>query len=141
MLLVKKVPWASLLLLVFTHAVFGWLISAADFSWLVWLVGAVYIFLIALALTAPFTMVKTFYTSWLQSDVKAFISVIVGAFVAVIILCAIQIFIRILVLIAAGALVRLDLQTAGYGEWQAFKIITAISLVGYSLGFMAHQLF
>ncbi len=140
MLFVKKLPWISLSLLVFTYAVFGWLISATDFSWLVWAMGAVYSLLIALALTAPFSLMKSFYSSWLRSDVRAFMSVIVGALLAVIIFCAFPIFIRILLLIAASALVRLDLQTAGYGEWQAFGIISVVSLIGLSLGSMANQL-
>lgn len=140
MLFVKKLPWISLLLLVFTYAVFGWLISATDFSWIVWGVAAVYTLLIAFVLTAPLRLMKSFYTSWLQSDVRAFMSVIFAAFVAVIILCAFRIFIRIVVLIAAGALVRLDLQTAGYREWQAFGILAVFSLAGFSLGIVVHQM-
>lgn len=141
----KKLPWSSLVLLVFTHSVFGWLIAASEISdlnrpWLFWLMGAVYIVLIALALTAPLTLLQTVYAGWLKSDTRAFISVIVGAFLAVIILRWIQIFIRILVLLSASALVRLDLQVAGYSEWQAFGILTAFSLTGFGLGIMGQHL-
>ena len=160
MLFVKKLPWASLFLLVFTYGVFGWLISAeerklehtlvwpegahaslSELSWLLWAMGAVYILLIALALTAPFTLIRNFYSSWLKSDTKAFASVIIGAFFSVIILRWIDVFIRILVLISASALVRLDLQTAGYSKWQAFGILLLISLTGFSLGIMTNQRF
>jgi hypothetical protein len=65
--------------------------------------------------------------------------VILGAFFAVLILCWINIFVRILVLISAAALVRLDLQTAGYGDWQAFATIAVVSLTGFSLGVITHQ--
>lgn len=139
MLFVKKLPWASLLLLMFTYGVFGWLVSAGEKSWLLWLMGAVYISLITLALTAPFTTMRSFYGSWLQSDTRAFLSVIVGAFFAAILLAWIEVFIRILVLIAAGALARLDLQTAGYSRWQAFGILVGVSMIGFALGVVTQQ--
>jgi hypothetical protein len=141
MLFVKKLPWASLLLLVFTYGLFGWLISATDISWLLWLMGGVYVMLIALALTAPFRLIRSFYTSWLQSDTRAFLSVIFGALVAVVIINWLAIFIRILVLVSAAALVRLDLQTAGYTKWQAFGILLTVSLAGFGLGVLAQRLF
>ena len=137
----KKLPWASLLLLVFTYGLFGWLISATDISWLLWLMGGVYVLLIALALTAPFRLIRSFYTSWLQSDTRAFLSVIFGALVAVVIINWLAIFIRILVLVSAAALVRLDLQTAGYTKWQAFGILLTVSLAGFGLGVLAQRLF
>ena len=137
---IKKLPWASLLLLVFTYGLFGWLISATDRSIWLWFMGASYILLIALALAAPFTLMKTFYTSWLKSDTRAFLSVIVGAFVAVLIVTWIEVFVRVLVLLSAGALVRLDLQTAGYNEWQCFSIIVIISLTGFGLGLLTQYL-
>jgi hypothetical protein len=139
MLFVKKLPWASLLLLLFTYGVFGWLVSAGEKSWLLWLMGAVYISLITLALTAPFTTMRSFYGSWLQSDTRAFLSVIVGALFAAIVLAWIEVFIRILVLIAAGALARLDLQTAGYSRWQAFGILVSVSMIGFALGVVKQQ--
>jgi hypothetical protein len=77
MLFVKKLPWASLLLLVFTYGVFGWLIAAdtrklgltslPNIPWWLWLMGSAYSLLIALALTAPLTVIRSFFGSWLQS--------------------------------------------------------------------------
>ena len=142
----KKLPWSSLLLLVFTNSVFGWLIASSKLNsdaskpWLLWVIGAFYILLIALALTAPLTLIQTLYGSWLKSDTRALISVIMGAFVAVLIISWINIFIRILVLVSAGALARLDLQVAGYRGWYAFGILVVFGLTGYSLGIMAYQL-
>lgn len=146
------------MLVLCTYAVFGWLISAEarylakaaaeeyslttpspETSWLFWVMGAVYILLIASALAAPFRLIQTFYTSWLQSDTRAFISVIVGAFVAVIFINWFDLFIRILVLISASALARLDLQTSGYNKWQAFRMLVAVPLVGFGLGILAQQ--
>ncbi len=140
MLLVKKLPWTSLLLLLFTYGVFGWLITVSDSSGLLWLMGAVYTLLITAALTAPWGLLKRFYASALQSDSRAFVSVIVGAFLAVVIIKWIGVFFRILVLISASALVRLDLQTARYSKWQAFGILFVVSMAGLGLGILARRL-
>jgi hypothetical protein len=137
MLLVKKLPWISLLLLVSTYGVFGWLLTASTGLALFWLMGATYILIIASAMTAPWALIKGFYAGFLKSDSRAFVSVIIGAFVAVIIIRWIDVFFRILVLISASALARLDLQTAGYGKWQAFGILLLVSLTGFALGVLA----
>lgn len=137
MLLVKKLPWTSLLLLLCTYGVFGWLITVSDSSGLLWLLGAAYTLLIASAMTAPWALIKGFYGSFLRSDSRAFVSVIVGAFVAVIFIHWIEIFVRILVLICASALARLDLQTAGYSKWQAFWILMVVSIIGFAVGILA----
>lgn len=151
MLFAKKLPWASLFLLMFTYGVFGWLIAAdarkmglaslPDIPLWLWLMGSAYSLLISLALTAPLTVLRSFFGSWLQSDTRAFISVVVGAFVAVVLLCWIEVVIRILVLLSAAALVRLDVQTAGYNEWQSFGILAIASITGFGLGVVALQLF
>ncbi len=137
MLLVKKLPWISLLLLLCTYGVFGWLITASTGFELLWLMGAAYTLLIASAMAAPWALLKGFYASFLKSDSRAFVSVIIGAFVAVIIIRWIDVFFRILVLICASALARLDLQTAGYSKWQAFGILVFVSLTGFALGILA----
>lgn len=142
----KKLPWHSLLLLLFTDSIFGWLIGASelllesDKDLFLWLLGAGYVMLIVLALTAPLTMIQTVYSSWLRSDTRALLSIIFSAFLAVILIHWIQLFIRILVLLSAGALARIDLQVAGYTPLQAFKILAVFSLTGYGLGIIAHQL-
>lgn len=140
MLLVKRLPWLSLLLLVLTYGVFGWLIAASDKSWMLWLMGAGYTLLIASALTAPWALLKGFYASFLESDSRAFVSVIVGAFLAVIIITWLGVFVRILVLISASALARLDLQTAGYNKWQAFGLLLVVALAGFGLGILTKQM-
>lgn len=133
----KKLPWTSLLLLLCTYSIFGWLLTASDSSELIWLMGAAYTLLITSAMTAPWELLKGFYGNFLQSDSRAFVSVIVGAFVAVVIMHWIEVFFRILVLISASALARLDLQTESYSKWQAFGILLVVSLTGFGLGILA----
>jgi hypothetical protein len=149
MFLVNKLPLASLSLLLFAYGVFGWLVALdaqkdnlttlSGISSVLWLDGAI-ILLLALSLAAPFKLIQNFYTSWMKSDTKAFFAVIFGAFFAVVILHWVDVFAHILVLLSAGALVRLDLQTAGYTKWQAFGVLVFVSLVGFGLGFIGHQL-
>lgn len=135
MSLVKKLPWASLALLLLTYGVFGWLF-AADVSKKVLLWETALVLLIALGLTAGMAALKRFISALLKSDFSAFITIVVVSFVAVVILRWIVISIRILVLVSAGALVRLDLQTSGYSQLQSFLILAFVSLAGFGLGWM-----
>lgn len=141
MLFVKKLPWLSLSLLLLTYAVFGWLLSAFDRSWLLWIMAAVFILIVAISLIEPLSVIQPFYTAWLKTDTRAFLSVIIGAFIAVVIIRWLTIFLRLLVLYSAAMLARLDLQTAGYSKWQAFGILATVSLVGFGLGLLTHLLF
>lgn len=136
---VKKLPWASLALVIFTYGVFGWLyaprISREYLQWetdVVWKTALV--LLISLALTVGVMILRNYIDTLLKSDLSAFITIVVISFVAVIILRWIEISIRILVLVAAGALARLDLQTAGFSQLQAFLMLTFASLAGFGLG-------
>lgn len=143
MLFVNRLPLASLSLLLFSYSVFGWLVASdaqrndlhtlADISGVLWIDGAI-ILLLALSLAAPFKLIQNFYTSWMKSDIKAFFAVIFGAFLAVVILHWIDTFAHILILLCAGALVRLDLQTAGYNKWQSFGVLVLASVIGFGLG-------
>lgn len=149
MLFINKLPLASLSLLLFAYGVFGWLVgndaqkdnltTLSGISSVLWLDGAI-ILLIALTLAAPFKLIQNLYTSWMKSDTKAFFAVILGAFLAVVILHWIDVSAHILLLLSAGALVRLDLQTTGYSKWQAFGVLVFVSLVGFGLGLIGHQL-
>ncbi|MBW4648587.1 MAG: hypothetical protein KME06_07780 [Kastovskya adunca ATA6-11-RM4] len=140
MAFIKNLPRFSLILLLFTYSIFGWLLSAVEVSPWTWLMGAVYVLLIASALTAPLTLMKSVFGAWLESDTRAFLSIVVGALISVIILNWFEVFMRILVLIAASTLARLDMQTAGYKEWPAFWVLAIVSIAGFGLGIVLHQL-
>lgn len=143
MLFLNKLPLPSLSLLLFSYGVFGWLVATdaqrnnlhtlSEISGLLWIDGAI-IFLLALSLAAPFKLIQNFYTSWMKSDTKAFFAVIFGAFLAVVIIHWIDVFTHIFVLLSAGALARLDLQTSAYSKWQSFGILVFVSVIGFGLG-------
>lgn len=136
----QKLPWSSLILLLFTHSVFGWLLATPYTAWSIWLIWAVGILLISLALAAPLKLIRELFGSLLKSDNRAIIWVIVCSFIAVLLLCWINLFIRVLVLIAASARARLDLLTMGCNNWLAFGILGVVSLVGYGLGLWVYQI-
>lgn len=131
MFFLKKLPVRSLLIIVLTYAIFGW-VSAV--SWYDWLEGATLALVISLLLIAPIKTIRFCFSSWLASDARAFIAIITLSFLTVVVLTWIQVFAQFFILLSAGMLVRLDLQVAGFGEWQAFGIMVAISLASFALG-------
>jgi len=127
----KKLPIRSLLIIVLTYAIFGW-VSAV--SWYNWLEGATLVLVISLLLIAPLKTIRICFSSWLASDARAFIAITVLSFLTVVVLTWIQVFAQFFILLSAGMLVRLDLQVAGFREWHAFGIMVVISLASFVLG-------
>lgn len=127
----KKLPIRSLLILVLTYTLFGW-VSAV--SWRDWLEGGILVLVVSLLLIAPLKTIRFCFSSWLASDARAFIAIIALSFLTVVVLAWIQIFAQFFILLSAGMLVRLDLQTAGFGEWQAFGVMVVITLASFIFG-------
>ncbi len=153
----KKIPWLSLALMLLTYATFGWLYS----SWSLVLVregiflkeleanlatsilygiGTMGILTIALIFTAPISLIAMGVDNWFKSDSRAFISIFLGAFAFAVIVQRIDYLARILVLISAALLVKLDLQLAGYKRWLSFVILTIFCLLGFIGGILAFYL-
>ncbi|WP_421658132.1 hypothetical protein [Leptothermofonsia sp. ETS-13] len=66
-------------------------------------------------------------------------SIFMLAILATIILFWLHVFLYILTIIAAEALARVDVQTAGFENWQAFVILLLVSLTGLFLGWTARD--
>lgn len=137
----KKTLWSSLLLVLVTYAVFGWSIAAYSHSLMNLLVGAIYVLLTSFSLTAPLTSVRRLFSGILSSDNMTLVSIIVLSFFSVIILTWIQISLKVLLLLAALGLARLDMQVLGYKQSSAFILLALASLSGYGLGLLLYQLF
>jgi len=133
---VKNVPWISLILLLTANSSFGWLL--AFYPLFPRIMGALLVFAIALFLTTPFTNLKILLNRVLKSDTTMFGSAIAAAFISVFLLSWIETVIHFLLLFSAGALVRLDLQSAGYSSKQSFWVLSIISLGGLFLGLGIH---
>ncbi|MGD2180923.1 hypothetical protein [Lusitaniella coriacea] len=166
MAFLKKIPLIAFLFLLSAYSFVGWFMAGAVESWqkwvylvpcaavslefsrfcgvlasryALWLGIAGLIVAIALALIHPLTEIKSVFGDWLQSDAKAFLSVIAIAFFLVLLLTRLDFINEGIILIAPGLLTRLELQLSGYSDWQAFSIIAGVCLVSYSLGILSYQ--
>ncbi|MBP0020939.1 MAG: hypothetical protein J7647_25690 [Cyanobacteria bacterium SBLK] len=129
----------SLGILFVLHVVLGWSVADSTSRLLVWWLIGFLLVLTALVFTAPSSIVRKILTIPIRSDSRAFISVILLAFIAVILIVWIHHFMQFIALFAAASLVRLELQEANLGEWQAFTLFAIVSLTGFSLGLFAQQ--
>lgn len=161
----KNLPRLSLLLLLLAYTILGWFVADSAAVWrnwlwtgfcadpgvrqlpacifltspsFAWIAIPIPIVLLALALIHPITKIKSVFGNWLQTDAKAFLSVIAIAFFAVVLLTRSDLLAEGLGLIAPGLLARLELQLAGYNDWQSFGIIVAVCLTGYAMGLLLH---
>ncbi|MBE9092871.1 hypothetical protein [Tychonema sp. LEGE 07203] len=131
----KKNSWLSLTLLFVTYFILGWKLSEFDVpSHLTWFLAVTAVFVLSISLSFPLKDIKRLIVRWLSSDAGAFISIIVGAFLAVVVLTWMHIFVTGLVLISAGILARLDIQMFGHQRWRTFGILMAVSMTGLGLG-------
>lgn len=138
MLRVKKIPWLSLTLLLVTYNTLGWILAQARSSWYIVLLTVALVLLFTEILAAPASKTRKFINRWLSSDSKAFILVLAFAFFAAAIVVWIHVIAHIFVLMSAGLLARLDLHTTGFGQWQAFWILAALSLAGFAVGWVTY---
>ncbi|MEG4940406.1 hypothetical protein [Microcoleus sp. F4-D5] len=131
----KKNSWVSLTLLFVTYFTFGWKLSEFDVPpHLTWFLAIASILVLAVALSFPLKNIKALIVQWFSSDMGAFISIIVGALVAVVVFAWMHLFATCLLLISAGALARLDIQMSGWKNWRAFAVLATISFTGVGLG-------
>ena len=154
MIWLKKIPAISLLLLLLTYGVEGWLYGA----WATELLatgnlysqfvdeirfGILYIFaVIAIVLcviifTSPISLVEIGLDNWLKSDFTAFISIFLGAFAFTLIVQRVDYFARFLVYVASALLLKLDLQLLGYNRWMCSIILTIFCWLGFTGGILA----
>jgi hypothetical protein len=144
----KKFPILSLSLLLTAYISFGWLLSDPKYPEIryygvaisVPMVFAIaWIWIICSLFINPLTSFSRFVIRWFKSDTVAFLSIFMAALFASFILFWLQLFLYILTIIATEALARVDVQTAGFGNWQAFAILLFVSLTGLFLGWTARD--
>lgn len=90
----------------------------------------------SLAFISPLTSFSSFITRWFKSDTVAFLTIVTIAGMAAVILYWLHVFLQILTILAADALARIDIQTAGLTGNQAFWILTLVSLTGLIIGWL-----
>ena len=134
-----KNPWLSLFLLLLVNINLGWVLSQSAAGWLGWVLTITSILLIAEVVASPWELIKTVTTRWLKSDTRAFLSVILSAFCAVLVLAWFHISAHLLLLIVATSIGRLDLQETDYQDIQAFLILAILSVSGLCIGWTMYQ--
>ncbi len=116
-----------------SYSIFGWSLANAQVSLLLYLVVIAGIFLLDSILTFRLLDLKTI-DPWFQSDIFTFICAIFIAFLFVVCIKWINIFVHALVLVSAGILAKLETQVYGLKKWQSFGILLIISEGSFGLG-------
>lgn len=127
-------PYLSLLLLIITYFNFGWVLYRSGSDWWAWLIVGILILAIDEAMAAPLSIIRYLSGRLLNSDTKAFFTVFTAAFIAMVLLTWINFSAHALILVAATALARLDLQYVAIKEFRAFLTLSFFSFLGLGLG-------
>lgn len=136
----KKVPWLAVLLLLAAYITLGWVLSTLQAFWLVWVVVALASLLLAAAFSSSWTEIRDKFANLFSSDSKTFLIAVIAAFTSVIFIAWLHIFVHALVVSCAVLLVKLDMQAASFRERQVFLLISAVSLLGLSIGWIANNI-
>lgn len=156
MLKLISFPWLSLVLVVLTYGVFGWYVSQSSMDWSHTLIeyekewgwtlqeDTIFILLhvfalmtilgVTLVLTAPIAFVSGIFKTWLKSDLRSVFFILLSSFAVVVILCWLEYFVRLLVILSATILYRFELQEIGYNKWQSLIFVILVGLCGFGLG-------
>lgn len=158
----KKIPKLSLLLLIATYGVFGWLYSVWSSETLVllsprypWLaarfftfitydtvsfaVGAIAIITLVTCFTAPIALLTLGMNNWLRFDAKAVASIAITIAIFALVVEYPAVLVRLLVLSAAAMLFSLDMQTLGYSKRMSRVILLFLCLVSFTSGVLLYH--
>lgn len=150
----KKLPLSSLTLLLVTHGVLGWqlsafmglglptsnLFAAHSPTILVWLVVVVSDILLAMALSTPLSQRRNEFLNLFKTDTRAFVVAVILAFLSVLVITWLHVFVHILVVVAAATLVKIETQIARWSYRDIFWLLTISSVIGLVLGGLAQLL-
>jgi hypothetical protein len=146
--------------MVLTYSVFGWIFAESSSQWVEWglknqeffslkitetifylilnIIGLTIVLFSSLVLTTPSTLFNFVCGNWLQSDTKALSSILGFAFASVIIICWLDQFVRILVLISSGMLLRFDLQNAINSRLSKQIILGSLASISFMIGLIVY---
>ncbi|MEA5618612.1 hypothetical protein VB711_12305 [Cronbergia sp. UHCC 0137] len=140
MLIFRKIPWFSLMLVMLSYTTLGWVISETKPQWFVWLVVVVVILLVLLILTTPWSKLARYYSSFLKSNTRSFGVTILAAFLFFVMIAWFRVFLDALLILSASILVKIDFQKADLTESLAFWFASIFSLAGLGVGAVIHHL-
>jgi hypothetical protein len=135
-----KLPYLSLTLLLLTYVTFGWLLYAWTTDRLIWLAVAFAVIILGGFIAYPSRSVSLSFGGFFNTDIRAFLLIILASLASVILLTWVQFFVDTVVLCAAGLLVSMDLRTGGWNRRLSLLIIIGWQLLGMSAGLYLHEL-
>jgi hypothetical protein len=118
----------------------NWTLTSELLEIVIYILAVVVVLSIALGLTLFSQQMSVIFSSWFKNDIGAVISILGWSLAAVFIFHKWAIFSRVLILLAATLLGRLELQEAGYNRWQVFLILTILCLGSFGLGIWFYNL-
>ena len=148
----RKIPKVSLLLLIATYGVFGWLYGSwmmrfaiklqLGYQWvnpitahsLAYSIGLLCIFSIIIFFTAPISLFTLGMDSWFRIDAKAFLAIAISIMMFAVVIEHPVALTRFLILSAAAILFRLDLQTSGCPKTKARIVVIILSSIAFTAG-------
>jgi hypothetical protein len=128
-------------MMILAYGVFGWIMFTFLGSPWSPIVGAACIVILMIALTLPLQSCQAWLDHWLQSKLRAIITLLLAAFAVVLVVSWLHISIHILVLLAAALLVRIELIGQGVTKGKIFLILIFFALGSYSLGVFTRRQF
>lgn len=135
-MLVRKLPWLSASLLLIAYAIFSKLIITTSHLWSSIISAAILGVFLALMLMSPLTNSERILIKWFRSDTIAFLSLLMLAAFASILLNWFKIFVPVIMVLCAEALVRIDLQTAEFSYFASLAVLIIVTWMGLGLGWV-----
>lgn len=130
---IKKLSGVSLALLLVTYITVGRLLSDAREPVLAWVIIILGVLLQAVLLSSPRSRFRNI-SRFFKSDTRTFFFIVVAAFLSVVVLWRLHVFVHALIAISAATLVKLEAQAVRLTSRQTFWLLVIISLAGLGLG-------
>ncbi|YAI81879.1 MAG: hypothetical protein ACQJCO_08860 [cyanobacterium endosymbiont of Rhopalodia sterrenbergii] len=113
----------------------GWFLeSDTVFLMLHILAGVLVLTITASLVAAPVALITIIFGSGFKSDNRAMASLLWWTLTVVLMVCWLEYFIRLLLLLCAATLGKLELQDKGYPQWKVLLILMVICLGSFGLG-------
>jgi len=132
--LAKMFPWTALTCLFFTYAVMGIFLADLLNGWLGWALAIAGLFLVTMLSTHPQFNTGQWFSKGLRSEVFAFTLLAGCAALVSIMLVWFHIFLKLIAILSAEALVKLELRHYGFSVVNLFWLMMTTSLAGLGLG-------
>ncbi|HEY9656037.1 MAG TPA: hypothetical protein V6C50_11150 [Crinalium sp.] len=123
-----------MVLLLSAYSTVGMFLAEFPLTWVNWTLAIAGAFLVTMVFTFPQFQPKQWFSHLLRSDTSAFILLVVAAALLSVMLLWLHIFLKLLVILTAETLTRLELSSSGFGVVKSFWLLMITALLGLTLG-------